>query len=126
MLMGDFNGTMNDFESWNSRTGVDGSGSTLVDMRRCIELLNLGDLGSSGPPFTRSRRRQDAMFSRARIDHVVASPEWVETFPNASAKNIADCTSDYTLILLDPSGAAYEDFKPFKYKAMWAKGIHSY
>ncbi|PON38185.1 hypothetical protein PanWU01x14_314780 [Parasponia andersonii] len=74
----------------------------------------------------RPRHRQGAMFSRARLDRVVTTPEWVETFPNASVKNIADCTSDHTLILLDTSSAAYEVFKPFKYEAMWAKDIHSH
>ncbi|PON32830.1 Endonuclease/exonuclease/phosphatase [Parasponia andersonii] len=126
MLMGDFNGTMNNSESWNSRTDVGRSSSTFVDMRRCLKLLNLGDLDSSGPPFIWSRRRQGAMFSQARLDHAVTTLEWVKTFPNASIKNITDYTSDHTLILLDTSGVAYEGFNPFKYEELWAKDIHSH
>ncbi|PON79065.1 hypothetical protein PanWU01x14_015660 [Parasponia andersonii] len=77
--MGDFNGTVKDNESWNSRIGMEGFASSSAAMRCCLESMGLVDLGSS--------------WLLCGIDDEIAMVQIT-----------TDSVSDHTLILLNTVG----------------------
>lgn len=126
LLIGDFNGILQDTESWSRQAPIGGSASSSTAMRDCFALMGLHDLGCFGPPFTWTRRRGGLVHSQARLDRAVASVDWCGMFPRSLVRNIADSVSDHCSIVLDTNGDNGGGIKPFHFEAIWTRDIRSH
>ncbi|PON81065.1 Endonuclease/exonuclease/phosphatase [Trema orientale] len=126
LLFGDFNGILQDDESWTSGPSHGGSASSSAALRERLNIMGYVDLGYSGPHFIWNRRRGGVLFQRARLDRAVATGEWCSLFPKALVRNVAETTSDHYLVVLNTNGDRGEGVTPFRFEAMWTLDIRSH
>ncbi|KAI9111950.1 hypothetical protein K1719_017640 [Acacia pycnantha] len=107
---GDFNATLASEErcSWRSTRGSDREFCSFVND------ADLHDLGFVGPPFTWKR-----IGVESRLDRVLGSTTWQETFPDAVVKHLNWYKSDHQPLLLQLEGCAMMTRvdRPFRFLA---------
>ncbi|KAK4265443.1 hypothetical protein QN277_026496 [Acacia crassicarpa] len=109
---GDFNATL----SVDDRCSRSSPCSPDREFCRFLEEGSLNDLGFVGPPFTWRRTG-----SASRIDRVLGSSSWQDTFPNAVVKHLNWYKSDHRPLLLQLDGCRQKrrGDRPFKFLAAW-------
>jgi hypothetical protein len=55
----------------------------MLDFREVLSYCDLHDLGFSGLPWTYDNKQAGDRNVRVRLDQVVASPSWMNWFPDA-------------------------------------------
>ena len=68
--------------------------------RECLDFCALKDLGSSGLPYTWSNRRFDGPMVWVRLDHALASSEWLQKFPTTKLHHLSGFSFDHKPIWL--------------------------
>ncbi|KAK4254233.1 hypothetical protein QN277_009640 [Acacia crassicarpa] len=111
-LGGDFNAMLATDErcSWKDTRGSN------REFCRFVEDTVLDDLGFVGPPFTWKRTGMEC-----RLDRVLGSSTWQETFPNTVVKHINWYKSDHRPLLLQLDGVVMKPHvdRPFQCLAAW-------
>lgn len=116
IAVGDFNAVTNADEVSNQNT---------FNQRRCAGLKNwihregLIDLGFTGPLFTWVRGKETDNFKGARLDRVVCSMDWLNSFPDANVKHLTRIKSDHSPVLVHIVGNASKRKKGFMFQAAW-------
>ena len=68
--------------------------------KECLDFCALKDLGSSGLPYTWSNRRFDGPMVWVRLDHALASSEWLQKFPTTKLHHLSGFSFDHKPIWL--------------------------
>lgn len=91
------------------------------NFREVLSDCHLSDLGYNGAHFTFSNKRKGQYESKARLDRLVATPDWKLAFPNARILHLTATYSDHTRILTDMHHfhRARRVKKPFRFEPMW-------
>ncbi|KAA3478601.1 reverse transcriptase [Gossypium australe] len=120
VVIGDFNEIL---KSHEKRGGRLRSERQMLDFRMALEDCNLFDLGFIGRWFTWERGRFQATNIRERLDRGVASPTWMDIFPNHKIEHLTHSFSDHCPILLDTMNDGCFDFQRkarlFRFEAKW-------
>ncbi|KAA3486163.1 reverse transcriptase [Gossypium australe] len=120
VVIGDFNEIL---KSHEKRGGRLRSERQMLDFRMALEDCNLFDLGFTGRWFTWERGRFQATNIKERLDRGVASPTWMDIFPNHKIEHLTHSFSDHRPILLDTMIDGCFDFqckaRSFRFEAKW-------
>ncbi|KAF5468190.1 hypothetical protein F2P56_012365 [Juglans regia] len=119
LLMGDFNEIL---EPNEKRGGNRRSEGLMEHFRAALIDCNLQDLGfSRGPYFTWCNGREGEGCIWERLDRCLASPDWVEAFPNFQVSHGSVSYSDHLPIWLNTEGVSQYDRrkKMFRFESMW-------
>ncbi|XP_050237967.1 uncharacterized protein LOC126687449 [Mercurialis annua] len=79
------------------------------------------DLKFVGSPFTWCNRRNFPDTVRERLDRVLVSSEWLNTFPAALVEHLADVGSDHKPLLLHLTVAKAKHHRRFHFDKRWAE-----
>ena len=84
----------------------------------------LKDLGYSRLPYTWNNCHFDSPVVWMRLDHALASSNWLQKFPMARLHHLSGFSSDHKPIWLctdDVNSHFYRPQRPFKFEAMWVR-----
>ncbi|KAI3944792.1 hypothetical protein MKW92_015957, partial [Papaver armeniacum] len=81
--------------------------------------LGLMDIGISGPLYTWSNHRKGAALVQARLDRVLVSPQWLNSFKNAQLKNLPPFASDHSPVLLLTDQQETQLHRLYKFYKCW-------
>lgn len=93
----------------------------MAAFRRCLEDCNVVDLGFRGSFYTLSRGNSPSTMIRERLDRFLATPCWVDLFPNINVRHFPIYKFDHAPILLNSSMPGREEYneKLFKFESYW-------
>lgn len=119
---GDFNEVLFEIDK---RGGLPCDPNNLSAFRACLDVNGLRDVDLMGYPFTWSNKRIDGLIEE-KLDRFVATEEWCNLFPMASAENITWDGSDHSPIIIFPKGKqeewrhrGREEGNLFRFEARW-------
>ena len=77
--------------------------------------------GYTGPFWTFEKKVARGTYTRARLDRVLASPEWTAEHTLAQVRHLTAASSDHCPILVefDPGDTVPHQIIPFRYEVMW-------
>jgi hypothetical protein len=84
-----------------------------------VNSYGMVDLGFTGNPFTWSSHRDGHNLIRQRLDHGMASSQWVHLFPSFSILHLPASGSDHNHLLLDIVQSRAFLLRPFKFEEFW-------
>ena len=92
----------------------------MEDFREAIAESGLSDLGYRGSRYTWNNGRDDAGFTKARLDHVLANRDWCSTFSNVVVRALAARSFDHKPLLIEV-GQVLKSSRPgiFRFEASW-------
>ena len=97
LTIGDFN------EITGASEKEGGSDRPRQQMKNFIDTINFcgfHDLGFNGPKFTWRYHQADGMQIRERLDRALATPEWMNLFPEAKLFHLSSSVSDHLPLAL--------------------------
>ncbi|KAJ4821091.1 Endonuclease/exonuclease/phosphatase family protein [Rhynchospora pubera] len=109
-LIGDFNEIVSTDEKYGGRNRLTADGERF---KQFIFEAGLVDLGYKGPAFTWTNKRHVSEAIYQRLDRALATPQWLQNYPNAYVNHLPLIHSDHCPILLrlKPLQAVNKDFK---------------
>ncbi|KAL9441947.1 hypothetical protein AB3S75_020450 [Citrus x aurantiifolia] len=120
---GDFNEVLYLHEKSGGR---DRNLNLVSSFREAVEACNLMDVGYSGYKYTWSNRRYDSQFIEERLDRVLCSKNWTDTFQDSTSASLVNWVSDHCPILMEvkerDKATKYEkkSFSRNYYEDMWS------
>ncbi|XP_023886945.1 uncharacterized protein LOC111999058 [Quercus suber] len=120
VVFGDFNEISQPDEKLG---GPERDARQMEEFRECLSRCGLVDLGFVGQRYTWCNGRAGEQRTKLRLDRMVASENWLKSFPNASVHHVSMSISDHCLLSLylhrrKPRKPAR---KRFFFEAMWTR-----
>lgn len=116
-IMGDFNEVISKDEK---------SGDNLISQRRvraildCMDNCHIMDLGSAGPKFTWSNKREIGHLIQCRLDRCWANPDWKVFYTEANVTRLARINLDHCPLLLNLNpNTDLANNRPFRFQSFW-------
>lgn len=97
LLLGDFNQVS---ENSEKRGGAPPSGARIWAFRECISNCGLIDLGFSGPRFTWTNMRKGLANVQERLDRVLCSRRWLNSFSEVRVLHLPRTRSDHCPLMV--------------------------
>jgi hypothetical protein len=120
LMIGDFNEVMWSYEHFSQHRRPQ---RQMIDFRVVLSFCDLHDLDFQGLPWTYDNKQKGVNNVRVRLDRDVASPSWLQWFPNAKLKHLVTVISDHCPILLNlDAGNSKAPVKRIaRYEIMWER-----
>jgi hypothetical protein len=95
----------------------------MIDFREVLSQCDLHDIGYWGLPWTFNNKQAGDCNVRVRLDRVVASPSWVDWFPQVRVKHLISACSDHCPIFLnlEQEQNLHLRGKPLRCEVMWER-----
>ncbi|XP_072075672.1 uncharacterized protein [Arachis hypogaea] len=116
IILGDFNAIKNTQEK---EGGCLTSEPSMTAFNSFIDDNSFLDLGMVGRPFTWSNRRRGQELIQERLDRVLATLEWCESYPTATVFRLQEDSSDHAPLLLDSNPPMEKTKCRFKFQEKW-------
>ena len=113
--MGDFNELVRIEEKQGRHTR---SERQMQLFRDVLDECGFVDLGFTGPKFTWTNNRPGDM-TWERLDRVVATPDWLLSFPSARVYHLEGRWSDHKPIWVSTETVVIPKKKPFRFEEVW-------
>ncbi|XP_071932920.1 uncharacterized protein [Coffea arabica] len=115
--MGDMNDIVSNEKKWGGRKRADISFENFRDFINTNELV---DIGYEGKPWTWSNRWDNEGEIRERLDRVLGSGSWCNSFRNARCRHLETKASDHSMLLVDTKPAMGKRWKKrFMFDRNW-------
>lgn len=111
LILGDFNLIYKVQDKNNGRINL----TLLNSFRNTIDNLRLAPIELRGKKYTWCNDHNRTM---TKIDHLFASPEWLDIFPRNSLQAVASMGSDHCPLLLN-GDMEFEFYKGFRFESHW-------
>nr|XP_023927289.1 uncharacterized protein LOC112038687 [Quercus suber] len=120
LTIGDFNEITGALEK---EGGSDRPRQQMKNFIDTIDFCGFRDLGFNGPKFMWIYHRADGMQIRERLDRALATPEWMNLFPEAKLFHLSSSASDHSPLALRmvQKRRKKKTRKTFRFKSMWLK-----
>ncbi|CAK8566634.1 unnamed protein product [Lathyrus sativus] len=94
-----------------------------VSLHQAVSDYNLADILIEGHQFTWIKIRSTDHVVEGRLDRALATPDWMDLFPNVKLVNLITSHLDHSPILLhcDPGQQKRRNYM-FKFESCWLKG----
>jgi hypothetical protein len=119
LCIGDFNEIMELSEKYGATLRPD---RQMEAFKKTLEDCKLSDLGFIGSKFTWCNNREDAYFTKKRLDRAVANSDWCEKFGEMDVFVLGARSSDHCPLLLNIGAYRVEDtrmIETFKFEVNW-------
>ncbi|XP_021718562.1 uncharacterized protein LOC110686251 [Chenopodium quinoa] len=118
-----FGGDFNELLSHEEKDGgSDRERSEIAKFREMVDTCELRGLGFEGQWWTWERGNSIESYVRERLDRYLASPSWMDLFPNAYVEHLLRHSSDHTPIVVRTRPRDKQQKRPrksFKFKTAW-------
>lgn len=92
----------------------------LQGFKDVVSDLGLHDLGMEGYQFTWEMSKGNKNWLEERLDHGLASINWIRLFPQAKVSSLKASCSDHLHIFFDPNPLVYQSrVKKFRFENLW-------
>ena len=121
LTMGDFNEVSCALEK---EGGSERPRQQMKNFNETINFCGLRDLGFNGSKFTWIYQRKDGTQIKERLDRAMATPGWMNLFPEAKLYHLSSSVSDHNPLVLHLVRKKNRNKKPkktFRFESMWLR-----